>query len=230
MVQSKGAKLVTETLHGDLIDQEDALLSRFKAHAIVNATGLAGAELAGDRSCYPIRGGLLRVINDGTDFPKINTALAVSADAIKPQSHEFIFVLPRNDNILLLGGLAQPHESKLDLTLDSPVIKRMRARCEAFLPKLKNARLDPDYPLAQGLRPFRERNVRVERESRSKRVSGNNRTVREANSSSRIVHSYGRGGSGWCLAFDCAEEAACLVDDVLRNVRVRVIRTGREDY
>lgn len=85
----------------------------------------------------------------------------------------------------------------MSLTLETPIIQRMRERCENFLPSLKNAALDPVYPLAQGLRPFRAQNVRVERELRK---------------SSRIIHSYGQGGAGWSLSFGCAEDVLKLVE------------------
>ncbi|KAJ5190135.1 FAD dependent oxidoreductase [Penicillium cinerascens] len=172
LVQAKGARLVTEYIHGDLFAQENALLERFSADVIVNATGLACAETAGDMSCYPIRGALIRVINDGTDFPKINQAMTITADAAH-DANEIVFIVPRNDNILLLGGIAESHKWNLDHTIDTPIIKRMRNRCEAFFPQLKKARVDPKYPLMQGLRPFREKNVRVERELRRKQVVWN---------------------------------------------------------
>lgn len=207
LVKSKGATLVTEEIDGDLFAQEEQLRRRFHADVIVNATGLAGAELAGDTSCYPIRGGLIRVINDGSDFPKVESALTISADAAH-SAHEIVFLVPRNDNILLIGGIAESHEWSLDLTLESPIIKRMRARCEAFLPALKKARMDPEYPLAQGLRPFRAKNVRVERELR-----------RQGRKPSRIVHSYGQGGAGWSLSFGCASDVLALVEDALLDLQ-----------
>jgi D-amino-acid oxidase len=206
LVKAKGATLVTETLHGDLLKQEEHLRNRFGADVIVNATGLAGIELANDSSCYPIRGGLIRVINDGIDFPKVEASLTISADAAH-SAQEIVFLVPRNDNILLIGGIAESHEWNLDLTLDSPIIRRMRERCEAFLPALKNARLDPEYPLAQGLRPFRAQNVRVERELR--KLDKNY---------SRIVHSYGQGGAGWSLSFGCASDVLGLVEEALLDL------------
>lgn len=106
------------------------------------------------------------------------------------------------------AGIAESHKWNLDLTLDTPIIKRMRARCEAFLPDLKRARLDPKYPLAQGLRPFRAKNVRVERELRKKSP---------CSSPSRIVHSYGQGGAGWSLAFGCANDVLSLVEEALQG-------------
>lgn len=220
MVQSKGAELITESIHGDLFAQEDDLRARFNADAIVNATGLAGAEIAGDNTCYPIRGALIRVINDGTDFAKVDTALTISADAVH-DSNEIVFIVPRNDNILLLGGIAQHHYWDLDLTSESSIIKRMRSRCEAFLPSLRNARLDPDYPLAQGLRPFRQHNVRVERELRRQCPQNGQTGPRH----SRIVHSYGQGGAGWSLSFGCAEDVASLIEDVLSDAPAKPMAT-----
>ncbi|KAI1084729.1 FAD dependent oxidoreductase [Whalleya microplaca] len=209
LVESKGATLVTETIEDDLVEIEDSLRSRFNADLIINCTGIEGQTLAGDDSVYPIRGGLIRVINDGSDFPKVDAALTITADAAH-SSNEIVFLVPRNDNILLIGGITEPHEWDLDLTLDSPIIRRMRERCEKFLPGLKDARVDPDYPLAQGLRPFRGQNVRVERELRR--------------TGSRIIHSYGHGGAGWSLSFGCAEDVATLVEEALEGTPARPMK------
>ena len=184
------------------------------ADVIVNATGIAGTELAGDASCYPIRGALLRVINDGTDFPVIEEALSISAEV----ANEIVFLVPRNDKILIVGGITEPHEGALDYTLDTPIIERMRARAAAFLPQLRRARLDPAYPLAQGLRPFRKHNVRVERELRP--VVGESIVAH-----SRIVHSYGHGGAGWSLAFGCAADVLALVEEALLDKAPRGLST-----
>ncbi|KAI4195298.1 MAG: hypothetical protein LQ350_007279 [Teloschistes chrysophthalmus] len=211
LVERKGAKLVIKTLTGDLFFQESELRAAFDADAIVNATGLSGTELAGDSSCYPIRGGLLRVINDGSDFPKLDHAMAITAGTFH-KSSEIVFLVPRNDSILLIGGITEPEEDQLSLTIDSPIIQRMRARCQDFWPDLKRARLDTDYPLAQGLRPFRRQNVRVERELRMHEGSATGKVP------SRIVHSYGHGGAGWSLSFGCASDVVALVEEALLNL------------
>ncbi|KAH8677618.1 nucleotide-binding domain-containing protein [Xylariales sp. PMI_506] len=203
LMRSKGAQLVTETIKDDLLNIEGILRARFDADVIINCTGIQGQVLAGDKTVYPIRGGLIRVINDGSDFPKVEAALTITADAVH-DSNEIVFLVPRNDNILLIGGIAEPHKWDLNLTLESPIIQRMRKRCEAFLPSLKSARVDPDYPLAQGIRPFRANNVRVERELRRP--------------GSRLVHSYGQGGAGWSLSFGCAEDVAMLVEETLAGI------------
>ncbi|KAI0739450.1 hypothetical protein C8Q80DRAFT_1123881 [Daedaleopsis nitida] len=146
LVQRKGVKLVTRTLHGDLLEQEPDLRAEYAVDVIVNATGIAGTELAGDASCYPIRGGLLRVINDGSDFPVIDAALSISADV----ANEIVFLVPRNDRILTVGGITEPHAGALDYALDMPIIKCMRALCEAFMPQLRLDLPRPGVPARAG--------------------------------------------------------------------------------
>lgn len=213
LVEAKGAMMITETVNGDLLHLEDELRERYNADVIVNATGLAGTELAGDDTCYPLRGALLRVVNDGKHFPKVDAALTISADAAR-NSSEFIFLLPRNDNILLVGGIAQPSQWNLDLTLNSPEVTRMRKRCEAFHPALKDAKLDAEYPFAQGLRPARGKNVRVERELRLKGP---------AKKPSMVIHSYGHGGSGWSFSFGCAADVMALIKEAMLDARPKAM-------
>lgn len=199
LVKSKGARLVTETVEDDLINIEDSLIERFSAHVVVNATGLGSKVVAGDDTVFPIRGALLRVVNDGVKFPKIQHAL--TAPSPDGNVNEFIFLVPRNDDVLIMGGFSGTRQWNLDLTLESPQIIRMREMCEAFMPALKNARLVKEYPLAQGLRPFRDADARVEREHR-----------REG---SRIIHSYAQGGSGWSWSFGCAQDVLGMVHEIV---------------
>lgn len=199
LLNAKGAHFVTEELNADLLSLEESLLARFNAKAVVNCTGLASHLLASDTMCYPLRGALLRYVNDGSSFPKIRHALAISADA--NTEGKIVFIVPRNDNILVVGGFAEPDKWVLDHTTSSPLVRRMQDRAMTFLPALKHAQLDSDYPIAQGLRPARRGNVRLERETR--------------NQDSKIVHSYGHGGSGWSLSFGCAIEAANIVEKIV---------------
>jgi glycine/D-amino acid oxidase-like deaminating enzyme len=205
---SLGARLLTERIHGSIVDNEPALLKRFSATAIINCTGLGAAELAGDNTCYPLRGALVRVINDGTRFPRITSAMAISLDG-REGKQDMVFIVPRNDNTLILGGLAEPNEWDLNVNLDNyPPIKAMYDRCLEFYPPLRNGQIDAEYPVAVGLRPFRQTNVRVEREAR-----GVYRGKR-----SRIVHSYGQGGAGFSLSFGCAADVAKIVDEIVGEV------------
>ncbi|KAI8933037.1 hypothetical protein NX059_009686 [Plenodomus lindquistii] len=199
LVRYKGVKFITEEIYVDLLLLEDSLRARFRADAIVNCSGLASLTLANDAKCYPLRGGLLRFINDGSTAPKIEQALSISADA--NDAGEIVFIVPRNDNTLVVGGFAHPDEYELNHHSTTPTVQRMRERSVAFLPVLAKMELDPVYPFAQGLRPARKGNVRLERETRRPRSS--------------IVHSYGHGGSGWSLSFGCAAEVADIVDDIV---------------
>ncbi|KAF8877172.1 hypothetical protein BD779DRAFT_1804059 [Infundibulicybe gibba] len=176
-VIAKGGKLITARINGDLLEQEDRLLAKYGAWAIVNATGLGAYETAADHSVVPLRGAL--------------EALCVSHDDTHgAEAEDIVFIVSRNDRTLILGGLVQPHVHTLDLTIDSPEIVRMRDRCNKFVPGLENAELDP-VPFVQGLRPFRDTNVRVDWEQR----------LRADGTHSRIIHSYGQGGSGFTLSY-----------------------------
>ncbi len=104
----KGAKLATRRISGDLLDQEEQLLHEYGADVIVNATGIAGLELAGDPSVYPLRGALIRVVNDGARFPKVTEALAVTHDDARGEDEDIVFIVPRNDDTLILGGKPAP--------------------------------------------------------------------------------------------------------------------------
>ena len=208
LVVRKGAVLQTGRISGDLISIENSLLKEYHACAIVNATGLQAMELAGDQTVFPLRGALIRVVNDGKRFPRVTQALCVTHDESKPEEETIVFIVPRNDNVLILGGIAQPNEWDLDLTLTSPEIKRIRERCNKFVPGLENAEMDPDAPLVQGLRPLTTNNVRVARESR---VRKNGRIA------SKIVHSYGHGGSGFTLSFGCAADVLAMVQGIVKE-------------
>lgn len=96
--------MFTKRINGDLLHREEDLLSEYGADIIVNATGLSGLELAGDESVYPLRGALIRVVNDGTMFPQVTEALAVTHDDSRGEDEDIVFIVPRNDTTLILGG------------------------------------------------------------------------------------------------------------------------------
>jgi len=161
-VVSRGCQLMEGTITGDLLDNEKALLSQFNAQAIVNCTGLNGGSLCDDDSCYPLRGALVRLVNDGSRFPQLHEALSISLDGREDtDENDLVFIVPRNDNTLIVGGIAQANEWDKDLTWDNfPKFKQMLDWNAEFYPPLKNAEIDPVRPVAVGLRPFRKTNVR----------------------------------------------------------------------
>ncbi|EIW55004.1 nucleotide-binding domain-containing protein [Trametes versicolor FP-101664 SS1] len=210
LVEYKGAKLVVGSITGDLLAQEQALLMEHRADAIVNASGLGAYTLANDDQVYPLRGAVLRLLNDGEKFEKIKKALVVSATANGHVKSDFIFIVPRNENILYVGGFSEPDQvDRIDE--DHENVQKVIRDAQEFLPDLDLSHRDPAYPLAQGLRPARIGDLRVERELRPP-VGG------AGPLHSRIVHCYGHAGAGWSLAFGSALEVKTLVEDALEQL------------
>jgi D-amino-acid oxidase len=198
-VRRGGASVIERKLDGLLREREERLLRDYGAGAIVNCTGLGAGELTEDR-VYPLRGALIRVRNDGKRMPRVTQAHCV-ADHGSGDGRGFIFIVPRGDEMLLLGGLAEPEVADLDIGLHNyEPIRAMYNRCREFMPALENAEIDAAEPVRVGLRPVRPRNVRLETEA-----------------GTHIVHNYGHGGSGVTLSWGCALEVVDRVEN-LRSV------------
>lgn len=190
-VVAAGATITRHLIRGPLAEQEEVLRAHHGAEVIINCAGLGSAELANDATMDPHRGGLLRMINDGSGMPPITAAHAVAND-VDTGEQNMIFVVPRGRDRLLLGGLVEPGQFDTHLTIQNHrPLREMLQRCVEFLPALRGARLDPDDPLRVGLRPFRRDGVRLELQP-----------------GTRIVHNYGHGGAGVSLSWGCAEEVA----------------------
>ncbi len=126
LVAAKGGKLVTERISGDLLEHEDELLAAYDAQYIINATGLGAFEAAADKTVYPLRGALIRVVNDGSKFPKVTEALVVANDYSKRDDDGgIVFIVPRNDQTLILGGKFFPRRS-LWIVINSFCLYRYR--------------------------------------------------------------------------------------------------------
>ena len=105
VVAYKGCRFETRRICGDLLDLEDELLDSYTAQVIVNCTGLGAWDLASDKTVYPLRGALIRVVNDGSKFPLVKEALVVAHDhAKREEDGGIVFIVPRNDRTLILGG------------------------------------------------------------------------------------------------------------------------------
>ncbi len=183
-----GCRIVEHRIAGPLRKQEEALCRQYHADAIVNCAGLGAGELA-EESMYPLRRALIRVRNDGSTMPRITEAHCVSHDGSSDEPG-FIFVVPRGEDMLVLGGLAEPDEWELGIGLHNyEPIREMYRRCVDFLPALARAEIDAAEPVRVGLRPFRRQNVRLEPEE-----------------GTRIFHNYGHGGSGVTFSWGCSVE------------------------
>jgi D-amino-acid oxidase len=195
-VEDAGVRIHRRRIEGRLSEQEPRLQQEFGVAAIVNCAGLGAIELHG-ASMYALRGALVRVRNDGRRMPRVDEAHCVSPDE-QAGDQNFIFIVPRGRDILVLGGLAEIDEHDLDVGLhDHPPIRDMYERCVAFLPALRDAELDSDDPVRVGLRPFRRANVCLEREP-----------------GTGIIHNYAHGGAGFTFSWGCAHEVTERVRDM----------------
>jgi hypothetical protein len=114
---------------------------------------------------YPLRGALVRAINDGSRMPKIDEAHCVPHPE-RSTEQDMVFIVPRGEDMLLLGGLTEEDEWSLDIGLHNhQPVRDMHRRCLDFTPVLGQAQLDPDEPVRVGLRPVRNGNVCLEREA-----------------------------------------------------------------
>lgn len=194
-----GGRVFHRKVSGSLREQEAGLLREFDAQALVNCTGLGAAELAED-DVRPLRGALVRVRNDGRASPRIEQAHCV-AHVAGGADDGFVFILPRGDDTLVLGGIAEAGEWGLDIDLAShEPVRAMVERCVEFLPALRDAKIDDAQPIRVGLRPFRPRSVRVEHEP-----------------GTRTIHDYGHGGAGVTLSWGCSLRAAELAEILVRS-------------
>ncbi|KAK4462227.1 FAD dependent oxidoreductase-domain-containing protein [Cladorrhinum samala] len=204
VVKTKGANLETRKFDKDAIVTEFGakLLEDYKGDAIVNATGLGAKELAVDGDVYPVRGAVLRVDNTRRGlFRHLNDAYLVPAQKFKSKiPTKTIFIVPRSDDVLYVGSIIQPGNNEKTLTQESPEVEAMWDRAGHFIPRLRHAKLVPEYPFAQGLRPFSKRNAKV-------------RADEEADFP--LVHNYGHGGSGWTLGIGTARCAVLLLKRLL---------------
>ncbi|KAH6628818.1 FAD dependent oxidoreductase-domain-containing protein [Chaetomium tenue] len=205
LVKAKGANLETRTFkeeEGTILKSGEQLLKDHHAHAIVNATGLGAGKLMDDTDVYPVRGGVLRVDNTRKgQFRHLNDAYLVPA---QKDANEFptktIFIVPRSDDVLYVGSIIQPNNRDKNLTPASPEVEAMWDRAGDFIPRLRHAGLVPEYPFAQGLRPFSKKNAKVRADEKAE---------------FRLVHNYGHGGSGWTLGIGTARCVVSILEKLL---------------
>ncbi len=194
--QGCGVAISRRRVRGPLVSHQQQLCAEFGAEVIVNCAGLGSLELCRDTTMDPHRGAVLRVLNDGTAMPRITAVHAVANDA-DTAGQNMIFIVPRGEDRLLIGGLVEPGQWGTDFDTDDRTISDMLSRAIEFLPALGDAQPDHADPLRVGLRPFRAAGVRV-----------------QSQPGTPILHNYGHGGAGVTLSWGCAEEVADLAEGV----------------
>jgi D-amino-acid oxidase len=117
------------------------------APVVVNATGLAARELAGDPAVYPARGQIVLVANPGLE------------ESVRAEGDPTTYVHPRSRDVVL-GGTFQPDD--WNTTPDPATREAILARCRMLVPDLAYA---PIVGEKVGLRPARHGGPRVEAEA-----------------------------------------------------------------
>ncbi|KAL6255013.1 hypothetical protein P5V15_013348 [Pogonomyrmex californicus] len=137
---------------------------------IINCTGLGARELCNDKRLVSLRGQVLKV-----KAPWIKTFFYGELDT---------YIIPGFNNVVTLGGSRNFDSENLKLCPHESVA--IRERCEMLVPSLKSAKL---IRQEVGLRPHREGGVRV---GEGNRISERSNTM--------VIHNYGHGGYGICMA------------------------------
>jgi D-amino-acid oxidase len=118
-----------------------------EAPIVVNATGLAARDLAGDPAVYPARGQIVLVANPGVET------------SVRRSGEPGTYVHPRSRDVVL-GGTWQ--EGDWNTGPDPGTREAILARCRALVPELAGA---PVVGERVGLRPARRGGPRVEAEA-----------------------------------------------------------------
>src|SRR4051812_4457494 len=160
---------VVERLGGTLHRQRVRSLSELcgpDVDVLVNCSGLAARDLAGDPSVVPVRGQIVRVTNPGLTL------------SVRDEQHPLgrAYVHPRRADCILGGTL---DVDRWDTEPDPAITDSILRRCRDLVPQLAAAEV---LEHVVGLRPGRPE-VRLEEDERSP-------------SGTRIVHDYGHGGGG----------------------------------
>jgi len=153
-----------------------------QADVVVNCTGAQAGNLVGDRDLYPVRGQLVVASNPG-----VTDFFAEDTGNDSDQ----LYILPHGDKVVL-GGTAEA--GSWNLEPDPGIARAIVARCAAIMPSLATA---PVIEHRVGLRPGRHR-IRLDEQAQP--------------NGSRLIHSYGHGGSGVSLSWGCAREVLARLE------------------
>ncbi|GAA6619123.1 FAD-dependent oxidoreductase [Scytonema sp. NUACC26] len=196
-VKNIGCEIIQEKITVNVVENEQELLRRFNARAIVNCAGLGSIATTGDTSMYPLRGALVRVKNLGK---VVTEAHCISHEESSSSEQDIVYIVPKGDDLVVLGGLTQQDQWDTNLSLEVPIIRQMYDGCLEFLQELRELPLDEKEPVRTGLRPLTEENVCVERVLNT-----------------HVFYNYGHGGSGVTLSWGCSQEIVQLIQEMLHE-------------
>lgn len=137
--------------------------------------------------------GARTLCNDETIYPVRGQVALIKTDITRPiylDNEMPLYLVPRKD-AMIVGGTYE--ENIFEETTEPTTIEHLLNVAYGVFPELKQQKVIGSWA---GLRPYRNE-VRLEQEA------GTN-----------IIHNYGHGGSGFTLAFGCAEEVMQLVESI----------------
>ena len=152
---------------------------------MVNCSGVWARYLAKDSRVFPIRGEVLRIRR-----PRGLTDTVL----VHESGEEIVYIVPRGEDCIL-GGVAQENNWSLDPDPRAP--RKILDRCRRVAPAIGSPMV---LEHKVGLRPGRER-VRLEREAFPPDRC--------------LIHNYGHAGSGFTLAWGCADEVVDLATEFI---------------
>lgn len=153
-----------------------------EADIIVNCSGLGAKSLVDDSEVFPIRGQVVRVEKN----PSLNTCIRMVH-----REPVLTLILPRSNDILLGGTVNENSESTDSNEQETQEIVE---RCSRVLPDIATLKV---LGASAALRPGRFE-VRLETDLSLCSVP--------------VIHNYGHGGSGYTIAYGCANEVVDLVN------------------
>ncbi|KAE8316978.1 hypothetical protein BDV41DRAFT_573479 [Aspergillus transmontanensis] len=124
LVQSKWAVLETREIIGDLRLHEQELLSDYHADIIVNRSGIGARGRATDIQIFPVRGAVKKITRP-EGYPADHAFLLSAQMNHDGSVGKTVFIVPCNDDTLVIGSIIQRNNWQLTLSPDSPEVKAM---------------------------------------------------------------------------------------------------------
>ncbi|XP_031574963.1 D-amino-acid oxidase-like [Actinia tenebrosa] len=199
--RAKGAKFANGEIKGKLIGQIEDLKAKYNVNVVVNCTGLAARELADDKKVSPLRGYVLKIRNDGVLMPKLDFSIifhhAIFLNPGKDNSNVHIYIIPRGDHSIWIGGSVEEHETDLTgVDMSHAIPRRLLDNAKAFFPPLRAFDYKDVDQVIAGLRPAREDEIRNEIDPEC----------------ASLIHNYGHAGNGIYLSWGSAVDVVKLAD------------------
>ncbi|XP_031565196.1 D-amino-acid oxidase-like [Actinia tenebrosa] len=144
----KGAKFVKGEIKGKLIEQIKDLKEKYNVDLVMNCTGVAAKELAGDEKVLPLRGFVLKIKNDGVLMPKLKFSLAL--DYVKLLNLEdendisnlHFYIIPRGNHSIWIGGSIEENRTDIaEADMSHELARKILDNAKAFFPHCEHSNI-----------------------------------------------------------------------------------------